>query len=166
MKFSTQEEYGLRCLLRIGKSRSQNGLTIPEISDLEGLSQANVGKLLRTLRLGGFIDAARGQSGGYKLVKPAEEIIIGEVLAVLGGRLFEEDFCSSHAGIENICTNSIDCSIRSLWRTIQMVVDNVILKMSLKDLLGNEEEVKVLVNNFVEDNDLQVEKSSLLTSKF
>src|SRR4030067_3621448 len=155
MKFSSQEEYGLRCLLRIGKSKSLNGLTIPEISDLEGLSTANAAKLLRTLRLGGFIEAARGQSGGYKLAKPAEEIIIGEVLAVLGGRLFEEDFCSSHTGIEKICTNSIDCSIRSLWRTIQLLVDNVILKISLKDLLGNEEEVKVLVNSFVEDSSVE-----------
>lgn len=148
MKFSTQEEYGLRCLLRIGKS---NGLTIPEISDMEGLSQANVGKLLRTLRLGGFIEATRGQSGGYKLAKPADEIIIGEVLALLGGRLFEEDFCSSHTGIENICTNSIDCSIRSLWRTIQNLVDSVILKTSLKDLLGKEEDVKTIVNSYVEE---------------
>ena len=30
MKFSSQEEYGLRCLLRIGKSKSPNGLTIPD----------------------------------------------------------------------------------------------------------------------------------------
>ncbi len=152
MKFSSQEEYGLRCLLRIGKPRSQNGLTIPEISDLEGLSTANVGKLLRTLRLGGFIEATRGQSGGYKLAKPAEEIIIGDVLAVLGGKLFEDDFCSSHTGIENICANSIDCSIRSLWRTVQTVVDNVVLKITLKDLLGNEEEVKVLVNGFIDES--------------
>jgi len=151
MKFSSQEEYGIRCLLRIGKSK--NGLTIPEISALEGLSTANVGKLLRTLRLGGIIEATRGQSGGYKLAKPAEEIIIGDVLTVLGGKLFEDDFCSSHAGIENICTNSIDCSIRSLWKTIQTVVDNVVLKISLKDLLGNEAEVKVLVNTFVEESD-------------
>ncbi len=159
MKFSTQEEYGLRCLLRIGKSKSPNGLTIPEISDLEGLSTANVGKLLRTLRIGGFIEATRGQTGGYKLAKPAEEIIIGEVLAALGGRLFEEDFCSQHSGIENICTNTIDCSVRSLWKTIQLLVDSVVLKISLKDLLGKEEEVKVLVNNFVEEHDLQVIKN-------
>ena len=158
MKFSSQEEYGLRCLLRIGKSKSPYGLTIPEISDMEGLSQANVGKLLRTLRLGGFIEASRGQSGGYKLAKPADKIIIGEVLAVLGGRLFEEDFCSNHTGIENICTNSIDCSIRSLWRTIQTLVDNVILKTTLKDLLGKEEEVKVLVNSIVEDDELPTVK--------
>jgi Rrf2 family protein len=153
MKFSSQEEYGLRCLLRIGKSKSPNGLTIPEISELEGLSTANVGKLLRTLRLGGFIEATRGQSGGYKLAKPAEEIIIGDVLAVLGGRLFEEDFCNLHTGIENICTNTIDCSIRSLWRTIQSLVDSVILKISLNDLLGKEEEVKVLVGSFIEESD-------------
>jgi Rrf2 family protein len=159
MKFSSQEEYGLRCLLRIGKSKSPNGLTIPEISDLEGLSTANVAKLLRTLRLGGFIEATRGQSGGYKLAKPAEEIIIGEVLAVLGGKLFEEDFCNNHTGIEKICTNTIDCSVRSLWRTIQSLVDSVILKISLKDLLGNEEEVKVLVNSFVEELDSQTVKN-------
>jgi len=152
MKFSSQEEYGLRCLLRIGKSKSLNGLTIPEISDLEGLSPANAAKLLRTLRLGGFIEATRGQSGGYKLAKPAEEIIIGDVLVVLGGRLFEDDFCNFHTGIENICTNTIDCSIRSLWRTIQTLVDSVVLKTTLKDLLGKEEDVKVLVNSFIEES--------------
>jgi Rrf2 family iron-sulfur cluster assembly transcriptional regulator len=159
MKFSSQEEYGLRCLLRIGKSKSPNGLTIPEISDLEGLSTANVGKLLRTLRIGGFIEAMRGQSGGYKLAKPAEEIIIGDVLAVLGGKLFEDNFCNSHTGIENICTNSIDCSIRSLWRTIQMVVDNVVLKMTLKDLLGKEEDVQILVKSFVDESDSETVKN-------
>lgn len=151
MKFSSQEEYGLRCLLRIGKSKSQNGLTIPEISELEGLSNANVAKLLRTLRIGGFIEASRGQSGGYKLAKPAEEIIIGNVLVVLGGKLFEEDFCNFHTGIENICTNSIDCSIRSLWRTIQTLVDSVVLKTTLKDLLGKEEEVQTLVSSLIEE---------------
>lgn len=160
MKFSTQEEYGLRCLLRIGKSKAPNGLTIPEISELEGLSQPHVGKLLRTLRLGGFIEASRGQSGGYKLAKPANQIIIGEVLAVLGGRLFEDDFCSSHTGIESICTNSIDCSIRSLWRTIQNLVDSVVLKTTLKDLLGKEEEVTVLVNSFIEESEIQSAKNN------
>ena len=46
MKFSTQEEYGLRLLLRIGKSDSDKGMTIPELSEEEKLSEANVGKIL------------------------------------------------------------------------------------------------------------------------
>ena len=150
MKFSTQEEYGLRCLLRIGMSKSQNGLTIPEISQMEGLSTANVGKILRALRLGGFIESTRGQTGGYKLARPTNEINISEVLSVLGGRLFEASFCDIHSGTEIICTHSIDCSIRSLWRTIQTLLDNVLEKITLKDLIGTEEQVINLVTNFAD----------------
>ncbi len=151
MKFSSQEEYGLRCLLRIAVSKSANGLTIPEISQLEGLSTANVGKILRALRLGGFIESTRGQTGGYKLTRPTDEIIIGEVLSVLGGRLFEDGFCQDHSGTEMICTHSIDCSLRSLWRTIQTLLDSVLGKLTLKDLIGSEQQVSTLVATFAED---------------
>lgn len=143
MKFSTIEEYGLRCLIRIAKSDSPNGLTIPELSNLEGISAANAGKILRVLRLGGFIDSTRGQTGGYKLSKQPSEIPINEVLSALGGRLFDPSFCEDFKGVETICTNSIDCSVRSLWRTIQTLMDNVLSKMSLQDLLGTEQKVEL-----------------------
>jgi Rrf2 family protein len=150
MKFSAQEEYGLRLLLRIAKSDSPNGLTIPEISELEGLSTSNVGKILRIMRLAGFIESARGQTGGYKLMRPADLISVGDVLTSLGGKLYESGFCDLHAGIENICTNSIDCSIRSLWKTVQNILDDVLSKISLQDLLGKEEDVELLVTNFAD----------------
>ena len=150
MKFSTQEEYGLRLLLRIAKSDSSKGLTIPEISELEGISEANAGKILRMLRLAGFIESARGQTGGYRLTRVPAQIPISEVLTALGGKLYESGFCDLHAGVENICTNSIDCSIRSLWKTIQTLLDGVLDKLSLQDLLGKEQEVEVYVTNLTE----------------
>lgn len=126
-------------------------MTIPEISELEGLSNANVAKILRMLRLAGFIESARGQTGGYKLARPADKIIIGEVLAALGGKLYETGFCDLHSGIELICTNSIDCSIRSLWRTIQLMLDGVLTKVTLQDLLGPEDEVREYVVSVAEE---------------
>lgn len=138
MKFSSQEEYGLRCLLRIGKFYDvEKALTIPEISKAEGISEHNTGKILRTLRLGGFLESSRGYIGGYTLSRAPEEILIGDVLNVLGGRLFDDSFCQTHSGIADICSNSIDCSVRSLWRMIQDSVDSVVSKMTLKDLLGS-----------------------------
>ena len=151
MKFNSQEEYGLRLLLRIGKSNSQNGLTIPELSELEGLTEANVGKILRILRLAGFVDSSRGQMGGYKLSRSANEILVGDILTALGGKLYESSFCDLHAGVENICTNSIDCSIRSLWKTIQTMLDGVLNKITLQDMLGKENEVELLVTNLTEE---------------
>ncbi len=153
MKFNTQEEYGLRLLLRVGKNNSPNGLTIPDLSEQEGLSEANVGKILRVLRLAGFVESSRGQTGGYKLSKLANEILIGDVLTSLGGKLYESSFCDLHAGVENICTNSIDCSIRSLWKTIQTMLDGVLNKITLQDLLGKEYEVELLVTNLTDEQE-------------
>lgn len=145
MKISAQEEYGMRCLLRIGNSDLPEGLTIPDISRLEGLSAANVAKLLRILRLGGLIESARGRSGGYKLAKPADQIVIGEVLAVLGGRIYNPTFCEAHTGMSAVCNHIIDCSMRSLWRSIQDAVDTVLSRITLRDMLGNEKVVMELV---------------------
>jgi Rrf2 family protein len=140
MKMSTQEEYGLRCLLRVGREGS---LTIAELSRREGISEANVAKMMRILRRGGFVRSTRGQSGGYMLARPADQIAVGHVLAVLGGRIFDSDFCGTHAGVGASCTHLPDCSIRSVWRTIQTAIDTVLGQMSLKDLLRNEEEMNV-----------------------
>ncbi len=142
MKLSSNEEYGVRCLVRLAYAGfAGQGLTIPEISVAEGVSTAYADKLLRVLRKGGFVKAARGKEGGYTLARPAEEISISDVIGVLGGRLFESDFCDSHAGQESICKRSVDCSVRSLWRAVQVAVDQVLAKATLRDLLQNEEEM-------------------------
>ena len=60
MKLSSQEEYGLRCLLHLGR-HPRSSLTILEISQAEGLSPPNVAKLLRLLRQGGFVESVRSE---------------------------------------------------------------------------------------------------------
>lgn len=138
MKFSAQEEYGLRCLMTIGRKGVEGYVTIPEISRREGLSEAHVGKLLMILRKGGFITSMRGQAGGYVLSRPAEQIIVGEALAVLGGRLYEDDFCDKHSGSTGTCAHSVGCSIKSLWTQVQTAVDSVVNHISLADIIEAE----------------------------
>lgn len=135
MKFSAQEEYGLRCLLQIGRTGPGGSLTIPEISKLEGLTQTHVAKLLMILRKEGFVSSTRGQAGGYTLARPAKEISVGDVLEALGGKLYDEEFCGKHAGQLSICTHAVDCSVRSLWQLIQGSVDRVLDPLSLADLI-------------------------------
>jgi Rrf2 family iron-sulfur cluster assembly transcriptional regulator len=157
MKLSANEEYGLRCLVRLGYAAyAGQGLTIPEISQAEGVSTAYAAKILRALRKGGFVKAARGKEGGYTLARPAEEIVIGDAMNALGGRLFESDFCNSHSGQVAICTRSVDCSVRSLWRAVQVAVDGVLSKTTLRDLLQNEEDMNSWVRTIPGSNPLQL----------
>jgi Rrf2 family iron-sulfur cluster assembly transcriptional regulator len=57
MKITAQDEYGLRLLVRIAKCNDQSGLSIPQLSEAEGLSQPNVSKLTRILRMEGLINS-------------------------------------------------------------------------------------------------------------
>src|SRR4029077_6573632 len=107
MKLTANEEYGLRCLVRIGYAGEGGSLTIPEMSEAEGVSPAYAAKILRVLRQGGLVKAVRGKEGGYTLARPAEQIAIGDVMDLLGGRIFESAFCDSHAGRAAICTRSV-----------------------------------------------------------
>jgi Rrf2 family protein len=141
MKLTTQEEYGLRCLLRLGREGPGQSLTIAELSQHEGLSAPNVAKMMRLLRRAGLVRSTRGKEGGYTVARPPEQINVGEALAALGGRLFDSRFCERHSGSARACTHAPDCSIRSVWRVLQDVVDDVLGRMTLKDLLRTEVEV-------------------------
>ncbi|MGH9360157.1 MAG: RrF2 family transcriptional regulator [Terriglobia bacterium] len=149
MRFTAGEEYGLRCLLRLGRQGPEGSLTIAEISRAEGISVPYVGKIMRLLRRGGFVQSTRGKAGGYNLARPADRILIGDLLDLLGGRLFEPDFCDRHSGAGNVCSNSTDCSIRSLWRAVQLVVDHVLGRITLGDLLRSEQTMSSWVADLV-----------------
>jgi Rrf2 family protein len=135
MKFSTLEEYGLRCLIQIARHGQGASLTIAQLSQLEGISTANVGKIMRLLRRGRFVKSTRGQTGGYSLALPAEELSVGEVLASLGTRLFDAKFCERNAGSVNLCAHVGDCSIRPVLRQLQDAVDEVMGRLTLAELL-------------------------------
>lgn len=139
MKITAQEEYGLRLLLRIASCKDEEGMSIPQLSEAEGLTAPYVAKLARILRIKGFINSTPGNKGGYVLARPADEIVINQVLKALGGPLFDNAFCGSHAGNMKFCTNSVDCSSRSLWQMIQVTLDQLLDKVTLADLVNSEQ---------------------------
>lgn len=152
MKITAQEEYGLRILLRIAGCKEADGMSIPQLSEAEGISSHYVAKLTRILRLSGFINSTPGYKGGYVLAIPADTIIINHVLKALGGSLFDADFCGLHAGTLKLCTNSVDCSSRSLWKMIQFTVDQLLDKVTLADLINSENNSVKVLNQILEKN--------------
>ena len=145
MKLSTQEEYGLRCLLQLARHGDSASLTISEMSQREGISAPNVAKILRLLRRASLLTSTRGKAGGYTLARSASQITVGEVLAALGGRLWDPAFCERHAGGSQECANLGECSIRPVLRYVQEAIDHVLAQLSLADLLATETEVVAVV---------------------
>ena len=147
MKISSQEEYGLRCLMRIAREDDGQSLTIPEIAAAEGLSHPYVAKLLSVLRQAGLIDSVRGRSGGYRLADAPENISLGRVLQELGEPLFDEPgYCQRHAGTEgDVCVHLGECSLKALWSTLEQWMSHTLSRVTLADLLQDAGQITELL---------------------
>lgn len=141
MKFTAPEEYGLRCILCLVRQEAQDAatvLTTSEIAAREGLSEQYVGKLFRILAKSGLVKSVRGRRGGYRLARPAAEIHVAETLAALGGKLYQPQLCERYTGNQVFCVHTNDCSIRSLWVGLQFLIDQVLCRTTLRDLVCSE----------------------------
>jgi DNA-binding IscR family transcriptional regulator len=54
------------------------------------------------------------------------------------------------------CAHTVDCSVRSLWRAVQVVVDQLLSKTTLQDLLRNEQEMNSWVRSLPGSNGLSL----------
>lgn len=150
MKITAQEEYGLRCLIRLAKAGNSRSLTIPEIASAEGLSVPYAGKLLAVLRQAGLIASARGRSGGYRLARDPAMIGLGSVLMTLGEPLFvEPEYCQRHAGTETDgqCVHQSGCTLRGLWHTLEGWIRHTLDQVTLADLLESEQHLTGLLQD-------------------
>lgn len=152
MKITSQEEYGLRLLIRIAACMDKEGMSIPQLSEAEGLTPHYVAKLTRVLRMAGFLNSTPGNKGGYVLSMPADQIIINKVIKALGGPLFDDEFCGTHSGAIRLCTHSVDCSSRSLWQMVQYTLDKLLDKVTLHDLVNPEKTSAKILEQLLESN--------------
>jgi Rrf2 family protein len=143
MKITAQEEYGLRCLLRLARAGVGQPLTIPEIAAAEKLSVPHVAKLLSVLRQAGWIESVRGRTGGYYLARSPADIHLGAVLLALGEPLFEDPaYCERHAGPETgACVHHDGCTLRALWQTLEQWVRRILDQVTLADLVRSEGQI-------------------------
>jgi Rrf2 family protein len=149
MKVSATEEYGLRCMLQLARRQQANSpepLALAEMAREEGLTVPHVAKLIRTLRKAGLVKSVLGRAGGYILSRRAEEISVAEVLASLGGRLYDTEYCGRFSGDQAICAHMGDCSIRSLWGVLETLLEKVLSGTKLSELISSERTMSAVLD--------------------
>ncbi len=143
MKISSQEEYGLRCLVQLANLRDGESLTLPQIAEREGISAANAGKLMWLLNKAGFVHSTRGTKGGYFLSRPAEDIRLSEIIKVLDEDVMNKH-CDSYTGVLDSCVHNGDCGIRPVIVGLHEIVENALSRITLAQLVGTESSVDTM----------------------
>ena len=140
MKVSAQEEYGLRCLLQLARLGAGEALTLGQIAEREGISQANAGKVLWLLNKAGLVNSTRGTKGGYALSRLPTEIRLSEIIKALDEG--EADgHCKTYPGVLDSCVHTGDCGIRSVIVNVHEAVERALSAITLAQLVGDERTV-------------------------
>lgn len=142
MRFTAQEEYGLRCMVQMALHEGPGVVTIDRIAKAESLTPEHVAKLMRILRQAGLVQSIRGQSGGYVLARPAPKMTVAQILTALGGELFSGEHCDRFSGTVSLCVHTTDCSLRSLWTGIHDLLEKHLGSITLQDLTTGGQTIK------------------------
>lgn len=138
MKITSQEEYGLRCLLQLARAPQGQLITVKEVAEKEGLSNAYVEKLLRMLSKASLVHSVRGIKGGYLLNKPPAQISLGQVVRALGSLPTTSHMCTVFTGNQDACVHMSDCGIRSVWSGLTTLLQDFLDQTTIASLLENE----------------------------
>ncbi len=87
MKFSKKSEYGLRALLELYDTYGGRVLQRHEIAERQHIPVEFLEQILLALKRAGLLASRRGLRGGYQLIKPPDEITLGQVIRILDGPL-------------------------------------------------------------------------------
>lgn len=87
MKLSAKTEYACLAMLELA-ARYGTGepVRIRTIAEEHGIPARFLVQILLQLKGAGFVASTRGAAGGYQLIKPPEEVSLGEVMAVIEGQ--------------------------------------------------------------------------------
>jgi Rrf2 family nitric oxide-sensitive transcriptional repressor len=86
MKLTSYTNYALRSL-QLAALKSPELVRVDDVAQIHGLSRPHIMKIVHELGKAGYIETQRGRGGGFRLARPPEDIIVGDVVRLTEGPL-------------------------------------------------------------------------------
>ena len=86
MKLTSYTNFALRSL-QLAALKDPDLIRVDDVVRIHGLARPHIVKIVHELGVAGYVATQRGRNGGFRLAKPAEDIIIGDVVRLTEGPL-------------------------------------------------------------------------------
>ena len=148
MRITTWTEYSLIISIHLAKRGKTGGLPVAarELAEVERLPADYVEQILLRLRRAGIVESVRGARGGYFLAKAPSAITVRDIMAASEHQTFEIN-CESHPVDAERCSAGTACSIRPVWQTLQVRIDEVLSSVTVADLLREQPQELVTLSS-------------------
>jgi Rrf2 family iron-sulfur cluster assembly transcriptional regulator len=135
MKLSTKGRYAMVALVDIALQPAGSVVTLGDISRRQDISLPYLEQLFVKLRRADLVKSVRGPGGGYRLMRPASEIRVTDILAAVDETI---DALHKGAGASGAASGSRAQSMTNrLWEGLSAHVYVFLHQTRLSDVSGN-----------------------------
>ncbi|MGB8226084.1 MAG: Rrf2 family transcriptional regulator [Sedimentisphaerales bacterium] len=137
--------YALRAIFELAGRDKADITKISEIAAVQAISPRFLENILVELKQAGFVTSKRGNEGGYMLTKPASELTVGEVIALIQG---QQRFNFGRS-VSEVLRNG-DYAFSMLWNRLNNAISDIYGNTTFADLIEEESKAaKNYVPNYV-----------------
>ncbi len=115
MRLSKRADYGIRMMVDLACRPNNQGVTIREICQRQGVTGPFLSKIATQAANAGLITTRPGRSGGLTLAKSADKITLLQVLEAVDGPITLNRCTSEPIG----CPRSNKCAVHLIWEKAQ-----------------------------------------------
>lgn len=137
MKLTAYSNYALRSL-QLAALKAPDLIRVDDVVRVHGLARPHIVKIVHELGRGGFVTTQRGRGGGFRLARPAEEIVVGDVIRLTEGPL---DVVECFNPVSNTCPLIGICrlsrGLHEATRAFMAVLDG----LTIADIAANRDQL-------------------------
>jgi Rrf2 family protein len=138
LRLTKKADYSLIALRHFAARRAKSGVdaaaSAKEVADSCGIPLPLLSKLLQKLGKSGFLTAAHGTNGGYKLARDPRLISTLEVIRAIDGPIVLANCFTA----EGSCGHSSKCTVKRPLRRIHDGILRLLEGVSIQDMLSDE----------------------------
>ena len=141
MKLTAFTDYSLRVLVYLALQPGQR-TTIAQVAAAFGISGHHLVKVVHFLGKAGWLANVRGKGGGFELARPADRIVIADVVRDAEGDAVLAE-CFGQAGGD--CAIGAVCKLRGVLADAGSAFYAVLARYTLEDLVRNREQLAAVL---------------------
>ena len=140
MLVTQKNQYALRAIFELAKHQGKGLIKISDIAKAQHIPLRFLEVILNQLKRSGLVEAKRGYTGGYALLRTPEEITVGDVIR------FEQkedpsDDCIACVSKSNCPSREKagGCAFMPMWKKVRDSIFDIYDSTTIADLMANEQ---------------------------
>ena len=129
MRTTAKTDYAVRAAIELA-AHGDSPMSAERLAEAQQIPVNFLENILLDLRRAGIVESRRGAAGGYLLARPAEEIVIADIVRAVDGPL---------ASVRGLSPDALEyegpaANLRDVWVALRSAVRSVLEHVTLADV--------------------------------